>query len=183
ADGQFVYAVRTTGVYARPSSAARLPRPENVEFFATAAEAEAAGYRPTRRAAPDRSAVAARHAQLVADACDFIREAPERPSLDVLAARAALAPHHFHRVFKAATGLTPAAYARAHRAQALRERLGGARSITEGIHEAGFGSTSRFYETAAARLGMRPGEYRAGGAGTEIRFAVGECSLGSILVA
>ncbi|MCE7031557.1 bifunctional DNA-binding transcriptional regulator/O6-methylguanine-DNA methyltransferase Ada [Lysobacter sp. GX 14042] len=183
ADGQFVYAVRTTGVYARPSSAARLPRPENVEFFATPAEAEAAGYRASRRAAPDRSAVAARHAQLVAAACGFIRDAPERPGLDVLAARAGLAPHHFHRVFKAATGLTPAAYARAHRAQLLRDRLGEARSVTDGLHEAGFGSSSRFYETAGERLGMRPGEYRAGGAGTEIRFAVGECSLGSILVA
>src|SRR3546814_1580380 len=108
-------------------------------------------------------------------------EAP--PSLDALARRAGLRPHHFHRVFKAGTGLTPKAYAVAHRARRMRTRLDGAASITDAIYDAGFEANSRFYETADQRLGMRPKDFRAGGANTDIRFAVGECSLGSILVA
>lgn len=183
ADDRFVYAVRTTGVYCRPSSASRLPRPENVEFFATAAEAEAAGYRPSRHAAADRTAVDAQHATLVAEACRYIEASDTAPSLGELAARAGLSPHHFHRVFKAAIGLTPKDYVAAHRAQELRKRLGGDASITDTLYGVGFGSSSRFYETADERLGMRPKDYRAGGRNADIRFAVGECSLGSILVA
>ncbi|OJX03434.1 MAG: bifunctional transcriptional activator/DNA repair enzyme protein Ada [Burkholderiales bacterium 70-64] len=184
ADGRFVYAVRTTGVYCRPSSASRLPSPENVEFFDSAQAAEAAGYRPSRRAAGDRTSSATRHAALVAEACRRIEAAEAIPSLDELAQAARLSPHHFHRIFKSVTGLTPRAYASAHRAQRMRERLSGRdASITDAIYAAGFGSGSRFYEASDRVLGMRPKDYRAGGANAVIRFAVGQCSLGAILVA
>ncbi|MGO4330245.1 bifunctional DNA-binding transcriptional regulator/O6-methylguanine-DNA methyltransferase Ada [Cupriavidus sp. 2TAF22] len=183
ADADFVYAVKTTGIYCRPSSPSRLPRPENVEFFDTPAAAEAAGYRPSKRAAADQSAMAAQHAALIAEACRQIENADEPPALDALASQARLSPFHFHRVFKAVTGLTPKAYAGAHRARKLRDRLGRAGSVTEAIYDAGFNSNSRFYETSGQMLGMTASRYRAGGANTDIRFAVGECSLGSILVA
>lgn len=180
----FVYAVRTTGVYCRPGSASRLPRPENVEFFDDAQAAEAAGYRASRRAAVDPQALAARHAALVAQACRSIEAAQSPPGLAALARQAGLSAHHFHRVFVALTGLTPKGYALAHRARRLRERLQcGVGSITEAIHAAGFGSASRFYESSDRVLGMPARQYRAGGLQASIRFAVGECSLGSILVA
>ena len=182
--GAFVYAVKTTGVYCRPGSASRLPRPENVEFFDGPEAAEAAGYRPSRRDGADRDALAARHAALVARACRRIEAAEAPPALAELASQAGMSPHHFHRVFRALTGLTPHAYAAATRAQRVRERLSGAAaSITDAIYGAGFGSNGRFYEASDRMLGMRPRDYRAGGANAVIRFAVGECSLGSILVA
>ncbi|MCT5966480.1 bifunctional DNA-binding transcriptional regulator/O6-methylguanine-DNA methyltransferase Ada [Pseudomonas aeruginosa] len=184
ADGQFVYAVKTTGVYCQPSSPSRLPRPENVEFFDTPADAEAAGYRPSRRAGPDQTTVRAQQAALVAQACRRIEAADTPPTLDALAQDAGLSPYHFHRLFKSVTGLTPKAYASAYRARRLRERLGQASaSVTEAIYESGFNSNSRFYESSSQRLGMRPRDYRDGGAGAAIRFAIGQCSLGAILVA
>ena len=183
ADGQFVYAVKTTGVYCQPSSASRLPRPENVEFFDTPADAEAAGYRPSRRASPDQTTVRAQQAALVAQACRRIEAADTPPTLDALAQEAGLSPYHFHRLFKSVTGLTPKAYADAHRARKLRAQLGRGSSVTEAIYDAGFNASSRFYEASDNVLGMTASRYRAGGAQTTIRFAVGECSLGSILVA
>ncbi|HVK53342.1 MAG TPA: bifunctional DNA-binding transcriptional regulator/O6-methylguanine-DNA methyltransferase Ada [Pseudoxanthomonas sp.] len=182
ADTQFVYAVKTTGIYARPSSLARLPRPENVEFFDSPSAAEAAGYRASRRAHADRSSVAAQQAALIAQACRQL-EAEEPPKLNALAEHIGLSPYHFHRVFKAATGLTPKAYADAHRARRLREGLESDGSITDAIVEAGFNSSSRFYETSNQRLGMRPSDYREGGVNADIHFALGQCSLGAILVA
>ncbi|WP_439687997.1 bifunctional DNA-binding transcriptional regulator/O6-methylguanine-DNA methyltransferase Ada [Cupriavidus oxalaticus] len=181
ADGSFVYAVRTTGVYCLPSSPSRLPHPANVEFFDNASAAEAAGYRPSRRAAPP--ALAARHAAIVADACRRIEAADTVPALPELARAAGVSAYHFHRLFKAATGLTPRAYAAAHRAGKLRTQLASSESVTEAIYDAGFGSNSRFYETADAVLGMTPSRYRAGGADTDIRFAIGQSALGAILVA
>lgn len=183
ADGAFVYAVKTTGIYCRPGSPSRLPRPENVEFFDTPEAAEAAGYRPSQRAAADQTAMAAQHAAIAAEACRAIERADNPPTLDTLAAQAGLSPYHFHRVFKAVTGLTPKAYADAHRARKLRTQLGRGGSVTEAIYDAGFNSNSRFYEASDQMLGMTASRYRAGGANTDIRFAVGECSLGSILVA
>jgi AraC family transcriptional regulator of adaptative response/methylated-DNA-[protein]-cysteine methyltransferase len=183
ADGQFVYAVKTTGVYCRPSSSARLPRPENTEFFADAMSAEAAGYRPSRRAAADRSSVGAQHAELVAKACRRIESAATLPRLAQLAAAADLSPWHFHRVFKSLTGLTPRAYADAHRAGRLRGELPRSASVTAALYDAGFGSSSRFYAASDRLLGMKPADYRGGGANTDIQFAVGQCSLGAILVA
>jgi AraC family transcriptional regulator, regulatory protein of adaptative response / methylated-DNA-[protein]-cysteine methyltransferase len=183
ADSQFVYAVKTTGVYCRPSSPTRLPRPENVEFFDSAEAAELAGYRPSRRAARDATTVAAQHAARVADACRRIEASDEAPRLADLAEPTGLSPHHFHRIFKAVTGLTPKAYADAHRARKVREQLSRGGSVTEALYDAGFNASSRFYETANHVLGMRPADYRAGGTNNDIRFAVGECSLGPILVA
>jgi len=183
ADGVFFYSVRTTGVYCRPSCAARLARRENVRFHATTAEAEAAGFRPCKRCRPNGHGVADAHADAVARACRLIETAEEMPSLDALAAAARLSRFHFHRVFKTVTGLTPKAYAAAHRARRVREELMRSETVTDAIYGAGFNSSGRFYATATDVLGMTPTDFRTGGDGAVIRFAVGECSLGSILVA
>lgn len=182
-DGQFFYSVRSTGVYCRPSCGARAPRPENVAFHPTAAAAEAAGFRPCQRCHPELPPPAQRQAELVAGLCRFIESRESPPSLAELAAQAGLSPHHLHRLFKAHTGLTPKAYAEAHRARRLRAQLGRADSVTAAAYEAGFNASSRFYAQAERALGMAPGRYRAGGADSEIRFALGQCDLGAILVA
>ncbi len=183
ADGHFVYAVRTTGVYCRPSSPTRLPRRANVEFFDSPRDAEAAGYRASQRQ-HDGPEAARERAALIARACRLIENAETPPGLAELASQAGMSPFHFHRVFKAETGLTPKAYASARRARRLREELGTPdASVTDAIYEAGFNSNSRFYEASDQLLGMRARDYRAGGAGAVIRFAVGQCSLGAILVA
>lgn len=168
ADALFVYGVKTTGVYCRPSSASRLPRPENIEFFDTAAHAEAAGYRPSKRAAGDQTQLAAHHAQLVAEACRQIELAETPPSLEVLAHGAGLSAFHFHRVFKAVTGLTPKAYASALRSRKVRDSLKGEHSVTDALYDAGFNSNSRFYESADQLLGMKPRDYKAGGTNSRI---------------
>ena len=135
----------------------------------------------TKRAPPS---TPNKHAGLVAQACRRIEAAEQPPSLDDLARQAGLSPFHFHRVFKAATGLTPKAYADAHRANAVRTSLArGSSSVTEAIFDAGFNANSRFYESADAMLGMKPTQYRAGGVDARIEFAIGESSLGAILVA
>jgi AraC family transcriptional regulator, regulatory protein of adaptative response / methylated-DNA-[protein]-cysteine methyltransferase len=184
ADGHFVYGVRTTGVYCRPSSSARLPKRENVVFFESSELAEAAGYRASRRALGDQTAAAAERTALVARTCRLIENSEAAPKLYELARTVGMSPHHFHRVFKAETGLTPKAYASAYRARKLREELSAPNaSVTGAIYGAGFNSNSRFYETSNELLGMRARDYRAGGIGAVIRFAVGQCSLGAILVA
>jgi AraC family transcriptional regulator of adaptative response/methylated-DNA-[protein]-cysteine methyltransferase len=183
ADGTFYYSVQTTGVYCRPSCAARLPRPENVRFHATHTEAEQAGFRPCKRCKPHQASLGEQHAATIAAACRFIEQSAETPSLTQLAHQAALSPSHFHRVFKAITGLTPRAYAAAQRAQRVRSTLSTSGTVTAALYDAGYNSNGRFYATANEVLGMTPSNYRAGGASTAIRFAVGECSLGSILVA
>lgn len=183
ADGTFVYGVRTTGVYCPPSSSARRPNIENVEFFDTPAQAEAAGYRPSKRRGSDPGHLAREHAAQVTRACQLIESAETAPSLNQLAEQVNMSPYHFHRVFKRATGLTPKAYASAHRARKLRNQLQRAESITEAVYEAGFNSNSRFYESSNARLGMTPGTWRDGGANTDIHFAIAQCTLGAILIA
>jgi len=183
ADGRFVYAVRTTGVYCRPSCSARAARPENVVFYASCAEAEAAGFRACKRCRPNEPARAQRQADAVAQACRRIDEAETMPSLDALARAAGMSPFHFHRVFRAITGITPRAYAAARRAGRLEAGLREAVTVTEALYEAGYTAPSRFYATAPQRLGMSPTSYRKGGLGTAIRFAVGACTLGAILVA
>ena len=183
ADGKFFYSVKTTGVYCRPSCGARAPRPENVGFHLTKAAAERAGFRPCKRCKPGQPSLAEQHAGLVAELCRFIEDAEHTPSLEELASRAELSVYHMHRVFKAVTGLTPRGYAAAHRAERVRAELGRSGTVTEAIYNAGFNSNGRFYEESNQVLGMTPTKYRAGGADTEIRFAIGECSLGSILVA
>ncbi len=183
ADGVFYYSVRTTGVYCRPSCASRAAKRENVAFHESPEEAERAGFRPCQRCRPDESPLGQQHAALVAKACRLIEESEEAPRLDRLAAEAGLSRFYFHRVFKAATGLTPRAYAAAHRAKRVKEELGRSRTVTEAIYGAGFNSGGRFYEQSREILGMTPSDYRDGGSRSAIRFAVGECSLGSILVA
>jgi AraC family transcriptional regulator of adaptative response/methylated-DNA-[protein]-cysteine methyltransferase len=183
ADGKFFYSVKTTGVYCRPSCAARAARPENVQFHLTAADAERAGFRPCKRCKPDQPRLAEQRALQVAELCRLIESAEEAPSLEELAHHAGLSAYHLHRVFKAVTGLTPKAYAAAHRAQRVRTELGRSGTVTEAIYGAGYNSNGRFYEKSNDVLGMTPTNYRAGGANTQIRFAVAECSLGAILVA
>lgn len=183
ADGTFFYAVRTTGVYCRPSCGARPAKPENVAFYLSTAEAERAGYRPCKRCQPDQPSLAERHAALVADLCRLIEQAEELPCLAELAQHAGVSPYHLHRIFKAATGLTPKAYATAHRVRRVRSALEESATVTGAIYTAGYNSNGRFYERSHQLLGMTPTNYRNGGAHTGIRFAIGECSLGSILVA
>jgi AraC family transcriptional regulator of adaptative response/methylated-DNA-[protein]-cysteine methyltransferase len=182
-DGRFVYGVRTTGVYCRPSCPARLARRENVSFHATTEQARESGLRACKRCNPDGEDPRARREALVAAACRAIEEAEEAPRLEDLAASAGLSPFHFHRVFRSITGLTPAAWAAAHKGRRVRESLGKGAGVTEALYDAGFNSSSRFYEKATSMLGMKPSAYRDGGRGEEIRFAVGQCSLGAILVA
>jgi AraC family transcriptional regulator, regulatory protein of adaptative response / methylated-DNA-[protein]-cysteine methyltransferase len=184
ADGTFVYAVRTTGIYCRPSCASRTAKPKNVCFYAAPTEAEAAGYRACQRCNPGGQSHAAANAAFVAEACRLIEEAEELPKLDELAASIGMSPFYFHRQFKAITGLTPKAYGAAHRAKKVREELSEqGRSVTSAIYGAGFSSNSRFYERSNEMLGMTPTAYKQGGKDAAIRFAVGECSLGAILVA
>jgi AraC family transcriptional regulator of adaptative response/methylated-DNA-[protein]-cysteine methyltransferase len=183
ADGKFFYSVKTTGVYCRPSCASRTARRENVAFHATAAAAERAGFRPCKRCKPNEAPLAAQHAAIVARICRRIAGADEPPSLATLAREAHMSRYHFHRVFKAVTGLTPRGYAAAHRAERVRRELSRSRTVTEAIFDAGFNSGGRFYATSDEVLGMTPSDYRAGGTRAQIRFAVGECSLGAILVA
>ncbi|MFZ5723796.1 MAG: bifunctional DNA-binding transcriptional regulator/O6-methylguanine-DNA methyltransferase Ada [Pseudomonadota bacterium] len=183
ADDTFVYAVRTTGVYCRPSCASRHARPENVEFFATPFAARQAGFRPCTRCRPDEPSRTEQQTALIADLCRYIEEAPQAPTLDELAERAGISAYHLHRVFKNVTGVTPRAYAAAHRGQRVRAGLAIAETVTDAIYDAGYNSNGHFYAEADRLLGMTPGEFRAGGANAEIRFAVGQCSLGAILVA
>ncbi len=183
ADGTFFYSVRTTGVYCRPSCAARRARPENIDFHVTAAAAERAGFRPCKRCKPDQLALSERRAAQVAALCRLIERADQAPTLEQLATHAGLSVFYTHRLFKNVVGVTPGEYAAALRATRVRGELRTAASVTEAIYRAGFGSSARFYDKAAAVLGMTPSKYRAGGAHLEIRFAIGNCSLGSILVA
>jgi AraC family transcriptional regulator of adaptative response/methylated-DNA-[protein]-cysteine methyltransferase len=154
-----------------------------VQFHPTIAAAEKAGFRACKRCKPDQPSFDTQNAGTVARICRLIEQAEEIPPLAELAAAAELSPGYFHRIFKAVTGLTPKDYAVAHRAGKVREELGRSGSVTEAIYDSGFNSNGRFYEKSAEMLGMTPTVYRAGGANTDIRFAVGECSLGSILVA
>jgi AraC family transcriptional regulator of adaptative response/methylated-DNA-[protein]-cysteine methyltransferase len=183
ADGTFVYSVRTTGVYCRPSCAARLPLRQNVAFHKTCADAERAGFRPCKRCRPNEPALAEAHATAVARACRLIEDAEEAPSLEKLAQAAGMSRFHFHRVFKAITGVTPKAYAAGNRARRVREELSTRQTVTEAIYGAGFNSNGRFYAAAPALLGMTPTQFRSGGGGHVVHFAVGQCSLGAILVA
>lgn len=183
ADGIFFYSVATTGVYCRPSCGARTARPENVAFYPTAADAERAGFRPCKRCKPDQPPTAEKKTSLAIELCRLIETSEDNPSLTHLARHAGMSPSHVHRLFKKATGLTPKAYAAAHRAGRVRAELERSGSVTEAIYGAGFNSSGRFYEKSNQMLGMTPTSYRLGGADTEIRFAIGECSLGAILVA
>jgi AraC family transcriptional regulator of adaptative response/methylated-DNA-[protein]-cysteine methyltransferase len=183
ADGHLWYSVVTTGVYCRPSCPSRTANPKNVQLHHTLESAKATGFRPCKRCNPDGLSTDAENAALVAKACRLIEESEEERSLDKLAEAVDLSPSYFHRMFKAATGVTPKDYAAAHRAAKVREGLTSGSSVTEAIYDAGFNSSGRFYEKSADMLGMTPSQYRAGGANEEIKFAVGQSYLGAILVA
>ncbi|HEX5386192.1 MAG TPA: bifunctional DNA-binding transcriptional regulator/O6-methylguanine-DNA methyltransferase Ada [Gemmatimonadales bacterium] len=183
ADGAFFYAVTTTRVYCRPSCPARRPRPEHVRFHPTRADAERAGFRPCKRCRPDRASIVERHVTRVTAVCRLIDGSDGVPPLEELAAHAGMSPFHFHRVFKAVTGVTPRRYAMAQRSARMRRELEASDTVTRAIYRSGYSSNARFYADSTSLLGMTPTDYRAGGANAEIRFAIGECSLGSILVA
>jgi AraC family transcriptional regulator, regulatory protein of adaptative response / methylated-DNA-[protein]-cysteine methyltransferase len=183
ADGQFWYSVSTTGVYCRPSCPSRTANPKNVQLHDTLVSAKATGCRPCKRCNPDGPSIESENAALVAKACRIIEQSEEEPSLDALADAVGRSPSYFHRIFKAATGVTPKDYAVARRAAKVRQGLASCNSITEAIYDAGFNSSGRFYEKSTDLLGMTPSRYRAGGTNEEIKFAVGQTSLGAILVA
>ena len=183
ADGHFIVGVLTTGIYCRPGCSARTPRPENIRFHPDPASAERAGLRACKRCRPNEPPRAEREAALVARACRAIEAAEDLPSLDALATAAGLSPFHFHRLFRRIAGITPRAYAAAQRARRVRTSLQDGESVTHALYDAGFSSSSRFYEAADAMLGMLPSAYRAGGAGETIHHAFGHSALGLVHVA
>ena len=179
-DGAFVTGVHSTGIYCRPSCPARPPRRENVSFYATPADAEAAGLRACLRCRPDDIA---RDEAAVAQAIALLRDAEEVLPLDRLAAAAGYSPAHFQRLFKRKVGLSPAAFARALRVERAADALSAGERVTDAVYDAGFGASSRFYEASRGRLGMTPSAWRSGGRGVKIRWAVVPTSLGTMLVA
>jgi AraC family transcriptional regulator of adaptative response/methylated-DNA-[protein]-cysteine methyltransferase len=183
ADGRFYYAVLTTGRYSRPSCASRLARRQNVRFFDTGAEAAQAGFQPCGRCRPDDVSLDRRYADAVVVACRLVQSSPTVPTLDELADAAGFSRFHFHRMFKAVTGMTPHSYVMAHRAQRVRDELCRAESVTEAIYRSGFQSNGNFYAASNEVLGMTPSRFRAGGDGTVIRVAVGGSTADSVLVA
>lgn len=182
-DGRFVYSVATTGIYCRPSCPARRPGRAHVRFHTSTAAAERAGFRPCKRCKPNQRSPAQERAAKVGAACRLIEAAEHPPRLDTLAAAVDLSPYHFHRIFKSALGVTPKAYAAAHRRKRLRAALKSEATVTEAIYGAGFNSSSRFYATSSEVLGMTPSQFRQGAPDANIEFAIGQCSLGAILVA
>ena len=180
---EFVYGVLTTGVYCRPACASRLPNRENVRFFETSMEAEQAGFRPCKRCRPEKPDWKEAHALAVLKACKRIDEAETPPSLKELAEGACLSSFHFQRVFKKIIGVTPKQYAMERRAGRLREHLRKDSTITGAMYDAGFASSSRFYERATVTLGMKPSTYKNGARDVRIRLAIAPCFLGLVLVA
>jgi AraC family transcriptional regulator of adaptative response/methylated-DNA-[protein]-cysteine methyltransferase len=179
-DGRVIGAVKTTGIYCRPSCPARRPKRENVEFFTSAAAARAAGYRACLRCEPDE---VNREETALDKAFRLLAAAEEAQSLEELAGAVGYSPHHFHRLFKRATGVTPAAYARNLRAKRAEDALAGEGRITDAIYDAGYSGPGRFYADAEKRLGMTPSAWRDGGRGAVIRWATAETDLGTMLVA
>jgi AraC family transcriptional regulator of adaptative response/methylated-DNA-[protein]-cysteine methyltransferase len=181
-DGQFVYAVATTGVYCRPSCPSRRPRRESVRFFTAAEEAERAGFRACRRCKPRDGA--APEARLVERACAYLETHLDEPvTLETLGQALGVSPWHLQRTFKRVTGVSPKEMVRARRMERLKKRLQQGDDVAAATYEAGFGSGSRVYERSDARLGMTPATYRRGGTGMRIRFDTVASPLGRLLVA
>jgi len=184
ADGAFVYAVSSTGIYCRPSCPSRRPRRDRVVFFDTTADAERAGYRACRRCRPDAASAAVDPwVEKIRRACVYLSNVEGHPSLAKLAARLGGSPYHLQRNFKRLVGVTPREYADACRLRKVKQRLRGGDDVTGAVLEAGYGSSSRFYERAVPRFGMTPTVYRRGGAGMDIRYAIVASPLGRLLVA
>ena len=183
ADGLFWYSVATTGIYCRPSCPSRTANPGNVTIHETLANARASGCRPCKRCNPEGSSTDAGNTALIEVAVRTIEAAEAPPALADLADAAGLSPSYFHRLFKSVTGVTPRQYGAAKRATRVRSDLLTSDTVTEAIYTAGFGSNGRFYEQSDALLGMTPSRYRAGGVHETLRFAIGQSSLGAILVA
>ncbi len=181
-DDDFIFAVRTTGIYCRPSCPARRPKRENTVFFDSAIEAEKDGYRSCKRCHPHSASLEERRAAAVRKACAIVEAAEEPPRLNDLAAAVGLSPSHFHRQFKFLTGVTPKEYAAGKRVKRLQDRLSAGRSVADATYESGFGSSSRVYEASKATLGMTPAQYRAGGKDLAIRYTVAKSTLGNLLV-
>ncbi|MEP6757447.1 MAG: bifunctional DNA-binding transcriptional regulator/O6-methylguanine-DNA methyltransferase Ada [Chthonomonadales bacterium] len=181
ADGQFYYAVRSTGIYCRPSCPSRRPRPESVSYFQSCVDAESAGFRACLRCKPHETA---RHIAAVTACCRYMESHFDEPiTLETLAAEVEMSASHLQKVFKQAVGITPREYADACRTEAFRNALLQGRPVVEALIEAGFGSTSRAYEGANRRLGMSPGSVRKGGVQMEIHYATTSTKLGALLVA
>ncbi|HEY6867695.1 MAG TPA: bifunctional DNA-binding transcriptional regulator/O6-methylguanine-DNA methyltransferase Ada [Candidatus Eisenbacteria bacterium] len=184
ADGAFVFAVRSTGIYCRPSCPARRPRRDRVLYVGGPAEAERAGFRACRRCHPREESMHDQHAALVRQACEMIESSPDRPpSLAALGRRIGYSPFHLHRMFRRVTGVTPRQYAEAVRTRRLRAGLGGGSPVAHAVYDAGFGSASRVYARAHAELGMTPAAFRRGGRGVAVAYALARSPLGWILVA
>ena len=180
-DGSFVYAVRSTGVYCRPSCPSRRPRRDNVVFFTGTEEAERAGFRACRRCRPG---LQARYNETVEQACRYLEAHREFPvTLEELGGAVGISPEHLQRTFKKVLGVSPRQYADALRLSSLKTQLRGGRRITEAMYEAGYGGSSRLYEKAPEQLGMTPGDYRRGGEGMQLRYTFADCAMGRLLVA
>jgi AraC family transcriptional regulator of adaptative response/methylated-DNA-[protein]-cysteine methyltransferase len=183
-DGLFVYAVRSTGVYCRPSCPSRRPRPEQVEFFEQPGAAESAGYRSCRRCRPTENGVQAALPAAITKICRFLEQATEEvPKLEQMSELVKMSPFHLQRTFKQALGISPREYAELRRFLRFRSRLQKGDDVTTAMYEAGFNSPSRLYERSTSALGMTPSAYKSGGAGTKIAFTIAETSLGRVLVA
>jgi AraC family transcriptional regulator of adaptative response/methylated-DNA-[protein]-cysteine methyltransferase len=182
-DGSFVYAVCSTKIYCRPSCPARRPLRENVSFFSAAREAEAAGFRPCRRCHPGTDQSRSLEAKLARARALLESEVDRTLSLGELAARVGLSASHLQRAFKARYGLSPRAHAAALRLERFKQELPRARSVTEALYDAGYGSSRALYEKAAAGIGMTPSAYRRGGEGVTLRYSITHCSLGKLLIA
>ncbi len=183
ADGAFFYAVKTTGVYCRPGCPSRLPNRENVQFFGTPGQAEDAGFRPCKRCTPRETTRLDPQRKWVLQVCQILEQAENPPTLSDLAHAVGLSPSHLHRTFKRLVGVTPKQYALEVRRKRVRNNLEQTSSVTDAIQQTGYGSSSRFYENDAGALGMRPATYQKKGRGARIRYAVGRCDLGWVLVA
>ncbi len=182
-DGQFYFAVKTTGIYCRPSCPSRTPKRANVSFYSTTAAAREAGFRACLRCAPDGLSKRQQQTQAILQACRAIEDQTERISLNDLAEKVGLSPHHFHRLFKDVTGVTPHDYFKARQIAQIGESIKNSTSVTEAIYDAGFSSSGRFYENTDAMLGMTPKAYKASGEGEHIRAGVKQSALGLVLVA
>ncbi len=180
-DGQFVYAVRSTGVYCRPSCPSRRPNRDQVRFFATPQDAAGAGFRPCRRCQPDQAVPDERHLDLIREVCRYLDETHETaPTLDELADRFNLSPYHLQRTFKRIVGITPRQYAAAHRLERFKDELRDGKTVTDALYDAGYQSSSSAYEES---LGMSPRSYQQGGSGMQIAYTAVPCPLGWLLVA